>query len=35
MIHGFFNYQKYIGDALLIREYIAENISQVLSTKKS
>ena len=35
MIHGFFNYQKYIDDALLIREYIAENISKVLSTKKS
>ena len=35
MIHGFFNYQKYIDDALLVREYIAENISKVLSTKKS
>jgi acetyl esterase len=35
MIHGFFNYQKYIDDALLVREYIAENISKVLSMKKS
>ena len=35
MIHGFFNYQKCIDDALLIREYIAENISKILSTKKT
>jgi acetyl esterase len=34
MIHGFFNYKKYIDDAMALREYIAENVLKILKVVK-
>jgi acetyl esterase len=34
MIHGFFNCQKYIDDAVALREYIAENVLKILKGLK-
>lgn len=34
MIHGFFNYQKYIDDAVKINEYISDNILKILNEPK-
>lgn len=33
MIHGFFNYEKYIDDAVKIREYISDNILKILKAR--
>jgi acetyl esterase len=33
MIHGFFNYQKYIDDAVKLREYISQNILSTLKRR--
>ena len=34
MIHGFYNYQKYIDDAIKLKEFITENILKVLKEIK-
>ena len=34
MIHGFFNYLKYIDDAITLRKYISENILMILKGLK-
>ncbi len=35
MIHGFFNYLKYIDDAITLRKYISKNILMILEDLKS
>ncbi len=34
MIHGFFNYQKYIDDAITLRKYISDNVLIILEELK-